>query len=81
MATLTIRKLDDALKRKLRLRAAHQNRSMEEEVRHILRVALAQEAPPAGNLADAIRKRIRAAGGVTLTLPKRGPKREPPEFG
>jgi hypothetical protein len=33
MASITIRNLDDALKRKLRLRAAHRNRSMEDEAR------------------------------------------------
>ncbi len=43
MASITIRNLDDALKRKLRLRAAHRNRSMEDEVRDILRTALSQE--------------------------------------
>ena len=40
MATLTIRKLDDETKRLLRLRAATHERSMEEEVRQILRAAV-----------------------------------------
>ena len=35
MASITIRNLDDNLKRKLRLRAAHRNRSMEDEARDI----------------------------------------------
>jgi plasmid stability protein len=38
MASITIRNLDEALKRKLRVRAAHRNRSMEDEVRDILRM-------------------------------------------
>lgn len=40
MPALLIRGLDDTLKRQLRLRAAENGRSMEEEVRQILRHAL-----------------------------------------
>ena len=80
MASITIRNLDESLKRKLRLRAAHRNRSMEDEARDILRTALARERVSSGNLADAIRKRIESVGGVELSLPPRGPKREPPDF-
>ncbi|HMI16203.1 MAG TPA: bifunctional phosphopantothenoylcysteine decarboxylase/phosphopantothenate synthase, partial [Bradyrhizobium sp.] len=36
MASLTIRKLDDAIRDELRLRAARNGRSVEEEVRVIL---------------------------------------------
>jgi antitoxin FitA len=80
MASITIRNLDDALKRKLRLRAAERNLSMEEEARDILRNALAQEAVPPENLADAIRKLIEPLGGVELPLPPREPIRDPPDF-
>jgi plasmid stability protein len=80
MASITIRNLDESLKRKLRVRAAHSNRSMEDEARDILRTALAQEPVPAGNLMDAIRQRIEPLGGVELSLPPRGPMREPPDF-
>jgi phosphopantothenoylcysteine decarboxylase/phosphopantothenate--cysteine ligase len=45
MASLTIRKLDEALKAQLRLRAAKNGRSMEEEIRTIL--ATAGDAPAA----------------------------------
>ena len=41
--TLTIRNLDDAVKQKLRLRAASHRTSMEAEAREILRQALEQE--------------------------------------
>src|SRR5215831_4694278 len=41
MASITIRQLDDALKRRLRLRAARNGRSMEDEARTILRDAAA----------------------------------------
>src|SRR5450830_565279 len=42
MASLTIRKLDEALKKQLRLRAAGHGRSVEDEVRTILRGAAAE---------------------------------------
>src|SRR5476651_81906 len=45
MASLTIRKLDDAIRDALRLRAARNGRSVEDEVRVILREA-SQQGPP-----------------------------------
>ena len=45
MSALLIRGLDDKLKRQLRLRAADNGRSMEEEVRQILRHALGVPSP------------------------------------
>ena len=39
MASITIRQLDEATKKKLRLRAARNGRSMEDEVRTLLRTA------------------------------------------
>src|SRR6187402_3562222 len=39
MASLTVRQLDEALKKRLRLRAARNGRSVEDEVRTILRSA------------------------------------------
>jgi phosphopantothenoylcysteine decarboxylase / phosphopantothenate---cysteine ligase len=50
MASLTVRQLDDKLKRLLRLRAARHGRSMEDEVRVILRQAAAETAREALNL-------------------------------
>ena len=44
MPSLTIRQLDEALKKRLRLRAAKHGRSVEDEVRTILRSAAADEA-------------------------------------
>ncbi len=80
MASITIRNLDEALKRRLRVRAAERNHSMEDEVRDILRTALAQEPKAGLHLADAIRELIEPLGGVDLPLPPRGPMREPPDF-
>src|SRR5919201_3950632 len=49
MASITIRQLDDDLKRHLRLRAARNGRSMEDEARTILRdIAAAEGGPKAG---------------------------------
>ena len=42
MASITIRQLDEALKKRLRLRAAKSGRSVEDEVRTILRAAAAE---------------------------------------
>ena len=48
MASLTIRKLDDAIKSYLRLRSAKNGRSVEEEVRVILRDYLEGSPVPSG---------------------------------
>ena len=53
MARITIRHLDDGLKRRLRVRAAEHGRSTEEEVREILRQMVGGPAPPR-NLAAAL---------------------------
>jgi plasmid stability protein len=80
MATITIRKIDDKTKMKLRIRAAHHGCSMEEEAREILRVSLNEPVQQQENLAEAIRKRFAPLGGVELKLPKREPMRDPPDF-
>ena len=78
MASLTIRKLDEKTKTRLRVRAAQHGRSMEEEARRLLRAALSDDAAAPGNLADAIRARFRRLGGLELRLPARESMREPP---
>jgi antitoxin FitA len=79
MASITIRNLDDTLKRSLRIRAAEHGRSMEEEAREILRQAVGRRAAPE-NLGEAIHRRFAALGGVDLDLPPREPMPEPPRF-
>ena len=81
MASITIRRLDDAIKEQLRVRASRHGRSMEEEVREILRMALARKERTESNWVAAIRRRIAAVGGVELPIPPREPMREPPDFG
>ena len=51
MASLVIRNIEDDLKERLRIRAAQHGRSMEEEVRVILRSAI-KGGTPQKNLAD-----------------------------
>ena len=79
MASITIRNLDDTVKRCPCLRAAENGRSMEEEAREILREAVGHERP-AYSLAHAIRARVAPTGGAGLELPARDPMRDPPAF-
>jgi antitoxin FitA len=79
MPTLTIRQLDDKTKARLRVQAAHHGRSMEEEAREILRSALTAARPTKRNLAESIRQRFTAFGGVELELPRRDAVRQPAE--
>ena len=79
MASITIRNLDDEVKARLRVRAAGNGRSMEEEVRLILREAVGHQ-PSSRNLASIIRSHFGPSKGVDLELPPREPAREPPSF-
>jgi plasmid stability protein len=82
MASITIRNLDDETKAKLRLRAARNQRSMEEEARVTLRQALTEESNAHGpSLPEAIRRRFAPFGGIDLEQPARGPIRKPPRPG
>ena len=76
MGSITIRNLDDSVKRKLRVRAAQHGRSMEEEARHILRAAVTERTPAPTNLYDAIRRHVAQFGGVDLEIPPREPMPE-----
>ncbi len=79
MASITIRNLDDEVKTRLRVRAAGNGRSMEEEVRLILRDAVGRR-PSSRNLASIVRSHFGSARGVDLELPPREAAREPPSF-
>lgn len=76
MASMTIRDLDDRLKRRLRVQAAQNNRSMEEEARSILRAALSVAASPGKSLYQAVRTRIEPLGGIDLAIESREPMRQ-----
>ena len=71
--------LDEGLKRRLRVRAAENDRSMEEEVRDILRRTVGKTPPPA-DLGRAIHARFAPLGGVDLEILERSPMRPLPDF-
>ena len=69
MAQFVVRDLEDDVKMRLKRRAHRHGRSMEEEVRHILRNAVRQEGQPAGRLGSRIAARFRKTG-LTRDLPE-----------
>ncbi|WP_198015147.1 Arc family DNA-binding protein [Synechococcus sp. CC9616] len=73
MATLTIRNLDDAVRDRLRQRAAKHGHSMEEEVRQILRqvVKPGDTAATSKGLGSRIHNHFAQLGGCDLELPSR----------
>jgi len=77
MASITIRRLEDATKERLRIRASQHGRSMEEEAREILKVALSGNGTAERNLAASIRRRFAPLGGVDLADVPREPMRRP----
>jgi antitoxin FitA len=81
MAVMTIRNIDDAIKKRLRVRAAINGRSMEDEARDILRSALSTDEPRPRNLAHAIQERFGPLGGVDLPDVRREDIRPPVDFG
>lgn len=78
MASITIRDLEPELKERLRVRAAGNGRSMEDEARVILRAVVTAATPPTRKLGDAIHRRFDGIG-VELEIAPRMPGREPPK--
>ena len=62
MAQLVVRNLEAGIKLRLQRRAKRHGRSMEEEVRDILRDATKEEATPAGGLGTEIASLFRTVG-------------------
>jgi len=79
MASITIRKLDDELKTRLKVRAAERGRSMEEEARRILHDSLERDRPE--TLGDIARELFGPEHGVELPPHPRFKLRPPPDFG
>jgi len=80
MASITIRNLDDNVKKKLRRQAAENGRSLEAEARDILsRSAHAHSSTPplktGLDLFRGIRDAVEKYGGVELEFPERTPTR------
>lgn len=70
MAAVSVRDLDDAVRERLRVRAALHGRSMEAEIRAILTEAVMPPTDPSG-LAQTLLARFGDLGGVDLDLPSR----------
>lgn len=81
MSTITIRNLPDDLKTRLRLAAAANGHSMEEEVRAILRSVLTEKPRRKIGLGDRIHSRFAKLGGVELELPPRRERIRKPRLG
>ena len=79
MASIRIRNLDDDTIARLRIRAAGNGRSVEDEARLILRDAV-RRRPRSQDLASLVRARFAPLGGLDLELPARELGREPPRF-
>ena len=62
MAQFVVRNLEDDVAEKLKQRAKRHARSMEDEVRHILRAAVQQAPTPARKLGTTIARRFRGTG-------------------
>ncbi len=80
MGQLVVRKIEDAVKARLQRRAKRHGRSMEEEVREILRNTLQEDEAPAGGLGTEI-SRLFADAGLDGNIPElRGYRIKPASF-
>ena len=81
MAQVIVRKLDDAVKRKLQRRATQHGHSMEEEIRDILRDAVKDEDGPQKGLGTQIAERFKGLGLREKDFPKLKISPRIPKFG
>ncbi len=81
MAQVIVRRLEENVKARLKRRAERHGRSMEEEVRHILRNAAKEENRPVPKLGSRIAARFKKSG-LTAELPElRGQPARSADFG
>lgn len=80
MANITIRNLPNEIKSALRISAARNDRSMEEEAREILKRAVMPDTPSDYGLGSKIAARFSLEKGGELPLPDRHTQRVPPDF-
>jgi len=74
MASITIRNLDDEVKKRLRRQAAENGRSVEAEARELIGAGVKKHALREETGADLFRRihaRFKPLGGIELELPKR----------
>jgi plasmid stability protein len=80
MAQLVVRNVEETVKSRLKRRASRHGRSMEEEVRDILRDAVKGEEISAGGLGSAIASRFRKVGLGSDIAELRGHPIQPASF-
>jgi plasmid stability protein len=80
MAQLVVRNIENAVKHRLQRRAARNGRSMEEEVRDILRNAANAESVPSGGLGTVIAELFKGTGLKTDIPELHGFTIEPVKF-
>lgn len=80
MASLTIRKLDDEVKRRLRLRAAEHGVSVEEEARQILALSVTPPSRDGRHWVDIVTALVDEVGGADLEIPPRDDSLHPATF-
>jgi plasmid stability protein len=73
MPSILIRRLAENTKRQLRIRAARNGHSMEQEAREILKAELSKPEEPPKDLGKAIHDLFAPFGGVKLEIPAREP--------
>ena len=87
MAQVIVRQLDEGVKERLKRRAARHGRSLEQELREVLRNAALEDSQPVARLGSRIAERFRGAG-LDADLPDlpdlpelRGHAPQPADFG
>jgi plasmid stability protein len=81
MAQIIVRNIEDEVKSRLRRRAARHGRSMQDEMREILRDAVKEEEESSGGLGTAISSLFQKVGFETDIPELRGHKIRPAHFG
>ena len=81
MAQFVVRQLEETVKAGLKRRAERHGRSMEEEIREILRNAAKEENRPAANLGARITARFRGIGLKTALPELHGQSARAADFG
>ncbi|HLZ41805.1 MAG TPA: hypothetical protein VKQ11_12635 [Candidatus Sulfotelmatobacter sp.] len=80
MAQLVVRKLEESVKARLQRRAARHGRSMEEEVRDILRNAVNEAETPSRGMGTALAELVKGTGFKFEAPELRGFTLQPPKF-
>jgi len=81
MGQLVVRNIENTVKARLQRRAKRHGRSMEEEVRDILRSAVSEEETPSGGLGTDISRLFVKTGLDSDVAELRGHKIKPAAFG